>query len=112
MPAYFTGASAYFENLESSSMCDFVYGNASATRDKVLYNICTTSIDGILSKGLTNAFYYMYTQILKQNLKFDELGTYKRRTQEALKNMILDNTIIQIIDLKAKVLDQPLNDLK
>jgi hypothetical protein len=70
MPPYFLGASEYFSNLESSNMCDFVYGNSSDTRDKGLYKDCMTSLNGILEKGLTNAFYFMYTQILKQNLRF------------------------------------------
>jgi hypothetical protein len=70
MPAYFKGAISYFSNLESSNMCDFVYGNSSDTKDKVLYEDCRTSLNGILGKGLTNAFYFMYTQILKQNLRF------------------------------------------
>ena len=65
MPAYFEGAKTYFDNLESSELCDFVYGDNSDTQDQKLLQVCKTGLNGLLTKGLTNSFYYMYTQILK-----------------------------------------------
>jgi len=54
-----------------------------------------------LKKGLTNAFYHMFTQILKANLEFNSLGDTALRTEEKLRNELLDATMIQIIDMKA-----------
>jgi len=52
--------------MESSNMCSEIY-----TGDyEYLQPICKTALNGILNKGLTNAFYHMFTQILKANLNF------------------------------------------
>ncbi len=65
LPTYFEGAKSYFDNLESSNLCDFVYGSNSTSKDSNLLVTCKTALNGLLKKGLTNSFYYMYTQILK-----------------------------------------------
>jgi len=69
-------------------------------------------MNGIMSVGLSNAFYYMYSQILKANLKFYSLASQKQRNVTALKNMLSDPMIVQMIDTKAQVLDPVLNQLK
>ena len=74
LPLYFQEAKPYFDALESEGLCEFVYGKGSATADEKLLKTCTTALNGILLKGLTNTFYYMYTQILKQNLQFQALA--------------------------------------
>jgi len=43
----------------------------------------------------------MFTQILKANLQFNEMGPTKARNVTFLRNQMLDQTIIQIIDMKA-----------
>ena len=65
-----------------------------------------------MSKGLTNSFYFMLTQILKANLQFSDLGATSKRTKAFLESALKDETMIQIIDVKAKVLDPALNKLK
>ena len=40
LPANFQGAQAYFDALESSELCDFVYGNKSQSADKKLLRTC------------------------------------------------------------------------
>lgn len=61
-----------------------------------------------MNKGLTNAFYYMFSQILKANLRFAST----LRDVKFLESAMLDPTMVQIIDMKAQVLDPALNQLK
>ena len=65
-----------------------------------------------MNEGLTNAFYYMYTQILKANLNFKSLGDTSKRNTKQLSLLIGDPEIVQIIDMKAQILDPALNQLK
>ena len=65
-----------------------------------------------MNEGLTNAFYYMYTQILKANLNFKSLGDTSKRNTQQLSLLIGDPEIVQIIDMKAQILDPALNQLK
>ena len=65
-----------------------------------------------MNEGLTNAFYYMYTQILKANLNFKSLGNTSKRNTKQLSLLIGDPEIVQIIDMKAQILDPALNQLK
>ena len=64
-----------------------------------------------MNEGLTNAFYYMYTQILKANLNFKTLGDTSKRNTQQLSLLIGDPEIVQIIDMKANILDPALNQL-
>ena len=70
IPVYFESARSFILQYESSSMCDDIYTG----EYKNLTNQCKTTMDGIMSVGLSNAFYYMYSQILKANLKFYSLA--------------------------------------
>lgn len=54
----------------------------------------------------------MFAQIQKANMNFDSLGRVRQRDAKALREMLQDETIVQIIDMKAKVLDPTLNLLK
>ena len=65
-----------------------------------------------MSVGLSNAFYYMYSQILKANLKFYSLGASGQRNVTTLSKIIADPMLVQMIDTKAQVLDPALNELK
>ena len=69
-------------------------------------------MNGILNKGLTNAFYFMFTQILKTNLRFNALGPRAERSYQVLSDMLGDEEILQIIDMKSSLLDPTLNKLK
>jgi hypothetical protein len=83
--------------MESSNMCSEIY-----TGDfEYLQPVCKTALNGILNKGLTNAFYHMFTQILKANLNFLDLGDTALRSEAQLRGELLDTTIVQIIDMKA-----------
>lgn len=73
LPVYFDKAASFIDEMESINMCDHVYTG----QFDYLRNLCKTSLNGILNKGLTNAFYYMFTQILKTNLNFVSLGETK-----------------------------------
>ena len=54
----------------------------------------------------------MYTQILKANLNFKSLGDTSKRTTKQLSLLMGDPEIVQIIDMKAQILDPALNQLK
>ena len=69
-------------------------------------------MNGLLSGGLTNAFYFMFVQIQKANLNFDSYGPTALRTQQVLRNLMLDTNVIQIIDMKAELLNPTLDQLK
>lgn len=43
--------------MESSNMCSEIYTG----EFEYLQPICKTALNGILNKGLTNAFYHMFT---------------------------------------------------
>jgi hypothetical protein len=64
MPHFFEQANDYILKMESANMCTEIYTG----EFEYLQPICKSSLNGILSKGLTNAFYHMFTQILKANL--------------------------------------------
>ena len=106
LPPYFQGMSSYFADIESGKFCRAIYTNGS------LLTQCERGLDGILEKGLTNAFFHMFNQIMKANLEFNSLGAVKGRNESMLRGGLLDETIIQIIDLKAQVLDLALDQLK
>jgi hypothetical protein len=105
MPDFFQGAKSYIDVMESGEICDKLYVGEFGN----LQELCRTALNGILNKGLTNAFYYMFTQILKENLRFSELGPTAARNDTVLRNMLLDPSINQIIDMKAKVIEPALN---
>lgn len=90
MPVYFSDATDFIDKLESKNFCEIVYGDSY----KELVPLCKTSLNGILNKGLSNAFYYMFTQILKQNLNYNALGVTGNRTTSELKKMIANLDII------------------
>jgi hypothetical protein len=77
-----------------------------------MMNLCNNALNGILTKGLSNAFYFMFTQILNMNLSFLVLGQQKVRTLDKLMGLISDTNIIQMIDMKAVILDLPLTTLE
>jgi hypothetical protein len=89
VPKYFESISSYIDDIESSRFCDTVYVDDNASMN----NLCKTALDGILNKGLTNAFYYMYTQILKENLLFNSMGLTSIRNTTTLESMLRDDTI-------------------
>lgn len=89
-------------------MCEHIYTGEFA----YLKDVCQVALNGILNKGLTNAFYYMFTQILKTNLYFNALGPTMARNKTVLTGMIKDLSMVQIIDMKATILDPALNQLK
>ena len=109
LPAYFRGMQDYFGVIESQGFCDTVYTGKYAS----LAAMCKQALNGIMEKGLTNAFFHMFNQILKANLEFTSVGTTGAlRNISFLSKEMLDQTIIQIIDLKAQVLDHALDELK
>jgi len=61
MPLFFDGAKNFIDEMESGNLCNYVYGSSFPE----LVPTCKNALNGILNKGLTNAFYYMFTQILK-----------------------------------------------
>lgn len=89
-------------------MCETIYVDSFAP----LMPICKIALNSIMSKGLTNSFYFMFTQILKANLQFLDLGSTAKRSKAFLESALRDETMIQIIDVKAKILDPALNQLK
>ena len=57
MPVFFDQANPYILAMESSNMCEHIYvGEFAPLLDK-----CQKALNGLLNKGLTNAFYYMFT---------------------------------------------------
>jgi hypothetical protein len=71
-------------------MCSRIYTvDYSYLRDK-----CNQALNGILNKGLTNAFYFMFTQILKANQNFLSLGDARMRNETILRSMMLDQSMI------------------
>jgi hypothetical protein len=107
-PPFFEKAKGYIDAMESANMCEHIYTGEFAH----LKDVCSSSLNGILNKGLTNAFYYMFTQILKTNLYFNALGATSIRNTTILKGMMDDIAMVQIIDMKATILDPALNQLK
>lgn len=81
MPNFFWQANDYILKMESSNMCSEIYTG----EFEYLQPICKTALNGILNKGLTNAFYHMFTQILKENLNFLDLGDTTLRNETQLK---------------------------
>ena len=63
VPLYFEGAKSLITALDSKDICERVY-----SYNNELYDLCKTSLNGVLNLGLGNAFYFMYSQILKNNL--------------------------------------------
>ena len=59
MPPFFKNAESFIKEMESSEMCNQIYKGEFAE----LKDLCATSLNGILNKGLTNAFYHMFAQI-------------------------------------------------
>lgn len=57
IPKFFDKAADYINEIESLNMCEHIYKGEFF----YLVDICKTSLNGILNKGLTNAFYYMFT---------------------------------------------------
>ena len=108
LPAYFRSMSDYFNLIESDQFCDSIYSGKYAS----LVPMCKNGLNGIMNKGLTNAFFHMFNQILKANLEFNSLGATDQRDMLFLREQMLDQTLIQIIDLKAQVLDHGLDELK
>lgn len=70
LPVYFKDAESFIENIESANMCEYIYTAEFAD----LKNECEIALNGLLNKGLTNSFYYMFTQILKSDLAFKSTG--------------------------------------
>jgi hypothetical protein len=103
-PAYIREALPFIEDLESHEICLMIYSSQDLLH---LRPLCQTSLDGIMNHGLSDALGYMYTQFMKANLKFNDKTV--RRDERFLKEMIADKRIIEIIDLKAKVLDPAFN---
>lgn len=57
LPLYFDKAADYILGMESGNMCEIIYsGQYAYLKDK-----CDQALNGILNKGLTNAFYFMFT---------------------------------------------------
>lgn len=57
LPIYFDLSSNFIDEMESINMCDHIYTG----EFEHLRSLCKTALNGILNKGLTNAFYYMFT---------------------------------------------------
>ncbi len=56
LPKFFEGANEYIMQMESKEMCDHIYvGEFSFLKEK-----CKKAMNGLLDKGLTNSFYYMF----------------------------------------------------
>lgn len=108
LPPYFRSMSDYFKVIESDQFCESIYSGKHAS----LKPTCKNGLNGIMSKGLTNAFFHMFNQILKANLEFTSLGATSLRNISFLQQEMLKQTLIQIIDLKAQVLDHALDELK
>ena len=53
LPSYFSSMSQYFTMIESSKFCKSIYSGS-------LLDKCEQGLDGILEKGLTNAFFHMF----------------------------------------------------
>eukprot|EP00347_Sterkiella_histriomuscorum_P004053 403361925 len=106
LPVYFDKAKDLIQTLDSKTMCDTVYTG----QYLYLHELCKISLNGILGQGMSNAFYYMYAKILKDNLKVNSNAISKNIT--FTKQLIKDPEIIQIIDMKAKLLDPTLTALK
>jgi hypothetical protein len=56
LPAYFRSMSDYFKLIESDKFCESIYSGKYAT----LQPMCKNGLDGIMNKGLTNAFFHMF----------------------------------------------------
>lgn len=108
LPSYLKEAAYFINQIEMPQMCDYVYTGEYAH----LRSQCAQGLNGLLqTHGLTNGFYFMFTQILKQDLEFKQ-KLHDGRSAEELKKMLSNEQILQIIDLKALILDPTLNRLK
>jgi len=56
LPAYFRSMTDYFQLIESNEFCGSVY---SGGKYAALAPMCKKGLNGIMSKGLTNAFFHM-----------------------------------------------------
>jgi hypothetical protein len=76
MPVYLSDIDPFIRSIESDQFCDTIYPS-----DLKGLGICKTAVNGILNQGFSNAFYYMFTQILRANLQFNALGTTSARNE-------------------------------
>ena len=56
-PIFFKDALSYINAMESSDMCETIYVDSYA----YLKPLCKTALNGLMKKGLTNSFYFMFT---------------------------------------------------
>jgi hypothetical protein len=77
--------------------------------------ICRVALNGMMSKGLSSVFNYMFTQILKKHLQFTSAGQLRQRNITLLrvhKCNLVEPQIVEVIDTKVLVLDKILTKLK
>ncbi len=63
--------------------------------------MCENGLNGILAQGLSNTLYYMFTQLQNGYLEFQS----SNRTVAMLRSMLSNAKIVQIVDMKAQILN-------
>jgi hypothetical protein len=66
----------------------------------------------MMSKGISNVFNHMFTQILKEHLLFTSAGQLRQRNITLLSQEIVEPQVVEVIDTKVLVLDKILTKLK
>jgi hypothetical protein len=74
--------------------------------------ICRVALNGMMSKGISNVFNHMFTQILKEHLQFTSAGQLGQRNISLLSQEIVETQVVEVIDTKVLVLDKILTKLK
>jgi hypothetical protein len=75
--------------------------------------ICRVALNGMMSKGISNVFNHMFTQILKEHLQFTSAGQLRQRNITLLsQEIVVEPQVVEVIDTKVLVLDKILTKLK
>lgn len=62
--------------------------------------------------GLTNVFTFLYSQVRKASLHFNEKGDTIRRNEAFLRSQLADPVSVEALDIKLYIMDIVLDELK
>ena len=112
MPSYLSEISSLISDLESDKFCSKTIENSSNDIRPMIEKYCSSVLNGMLNRGISKTFAYMYAKSDKIELDFDSsLHSYKRNIT-SLKKLINDNQTLEILDAKTFIMSYALEELK
>lgn len=94
------------QQLDNHDFCDTSF------TDVTLHTLCKEALDGLFKQGLQNSMSYMFNEVLKQHLHFNQLSKVKTPSDLYLKSEISQPSMIDIVDAKNLILNQVFGQLK